>query len=29
MLERTAPYLIAQGISRVVMEGSLYSLPGS
>jgi len=29
ILERTAPYLIAQGISRVVMEGSLYSLPGT
>ena len=29
ILERTAPYLIAQGISRVVMEGSLYSFPGS
>jgi hypothetical protein len=29
ILERTAPYLIAQVISRVVMEGSLYSLPGS
>jgi hypothetical protein len=29
ILERTASYLIAQGISRVVMEGSLYSLPGS
>ncbi|MCP9882751.1 hypothetical protein KBY65_09705 [Cyanobium sp. Alchichica 3B3-8F6] len=29
VLERTAPYLIAQGISRVVIEGSLYSLPGS
>ncbi|MDA0718082.1 MAG: helix-turn-helix domain-containing protein [Cyanobacteria bacterium] len=29
ILELTAPYLIAQGISRVVMEGSLYSLPGS
>ena len=29
ILERTAPYLIAHGISRVVMEGSLYSLPGS
>ncbi|MCP9774041.1 hypothetical protein [Cyanobium sp. WAJ14-Wanaka] len=29
ILERTAPYLIAQGISRVVCEGSLYSLPGS
>jgi hypothetical protein len=29
VFERTAPYLIAQGISRVVIEGSLYSLPGS
>jgi transposase-like protein len=29
VLERTAPYLLAQGISRVVIEGSLYSLPGS
>jgi transposase-like protein len=29
LLERTAPYLIAQGISRVVIEGGLYSLPGS
>jgi hypothetical protein len=29
ILERTAPYLVAQGITRVVMEGSLYSLPGS
>ncbi len=29
VLERTAPYLIAQGISRVVLEGSLYALPGS
>jgi hypothetical protein len=29
MLQRTAPYLLAQGISRVVIEGSLYSLPGS
>lgn len=28
MLLRTAPYLLAQGISRVVIEGSLYSLPG-
>ncbi len=28
VLERTAPYLVAQGITRVVMEGSLYSLPG-
>jgi hypothetical protein len=29
LLERTAPYLIAQGISRVVLEGAVYSLPGS
>jgi hypothetical protein len=29
LLERTAPYLLAQGISRVVIEGGLYSLPGS
>ena len=29
ILERTAPYLVARGITRVVMEGSLYSLPGS
>lgn len=29
VLERTAPYLLAQGISRVVVEGSLYALPGS
>jgi hypothetical protein len=29
LLQRTAPYLLAQGISRVVIEGSLYSLPGS
>ena len=29
LLERTSPYLLAQGISRVVMEGALYSLPGS
>ena len=29
VLQRTAPYLVAQGISRVVIEGSLYSLPGS
>jgi hypothetical protein len=29
ILERTAPYLLAQGISRVVIEGTLYSLPGS
>ncbi|MFU8885382.1 MAG: helix-turn-helix domain-containing protein [Cyanobacteriota bacterium] len=29
LLHRTAPYLLAQGISRVVIEGSLYSLPGA
>jgi hypothetical protein len=29
LLERTAPYLLAQGISRVVIEGALYALPGS
>jgi hypothetical protein len=29
VLQRTAPYLLAQGISRVVLEGALYSLPGS
>ncbi|MFN5194737.1 MAG: hypothetical protein ACK5E6_09980 [Cyanobacteriota bacterium] len=28
ILERTAPYLLAQGISRVVIEGALYALPG-
>ena len=29
LLERTSCYLLAQGISRVVIEGALYSLPGS
>lgn len=29
VFELTAPYLLAQGISRVVIEGSLYALPGS
>jgi hypothetical protein len=29
IFERTASYLIAQGISRVVMENGLYSLPGA
>ena len=29
LLERTAPFLLAQGISRVVIEGALYALPGS
>lgn len=27
VLARTAPYLLAQGISRIVIEGSLYALP--
>ena len=29
MLLRTAPYLLAKGISRLVIEGNLYALPGS
>jgi hypothetical protein len=29
LLVRTAPYLLAQGISRVVVEGTIYALPGS
>lgn len=29
VLHRTARYLVAQGITRVVLEGSVYSLPGS
>ncbi|SBO43226.1 conserved protein of unknown function [Cyanobium sp. NIES-981] len=29
LLQRTAPFLLAQGISRVVIEGSLFALPGS
>jgi hypothetical protein len=29
VLHRTARYLVAQGITRVVVEGSLYALPGS
>lgn len=29
VLSRTAPFLLAQGISRVVIEGALFSLPGS
>jgi hypothetical protein len=29
LLHRTARYLVAQGITRVVLEGSVYSLPGS
>ncbi len=28
LLERTAPYIRAQGITRVVLEGVLYALPG-
>lgn len=28
LLGRTAPYLRAQGISRIVIEGALYALPG-
>ena len=26
---RTSRFLVSQGISRVVIEGALYSLPGS
>ena len=29
LLERTAPYILAQGISRIVLEGALYAVPGS
>jgi len=29
LLERTAPYLMAQGITRLVIEGALYALPGT
>jgi len=29
VIERTAPYLLNQGISRVVIEGALYALAGS
>jgi hypothetical protein len=29
IFERTASHLLAQGISRVVIENSLYSLPGA
>ncbi|MDM7954486.1 MAG: hypothetical protein QUV07_14890 [Cyanobium sp. CZS 25K] len=29
VFELTAPYLLAQGISRLVIEGALYALPGS
>ena len=29
LLKRTAPYLLAQGISRLLIEGCLYAVPGS
>ena len=29
LLELTAPYILAQGISRIVLEGALYAVPGS
>ena len=29
VFELTAPYLLAQGISRLVIEGALFALPGS
>ena len=29
VFERTAPFILAQGISRLVLEGTLYALPGS
>jgi hypothetical protein len=29
LLERTAPFLMAQGITRLVIEGALYALPGA
>jgi hypothetical protein len=29
VIHRTAPYLLGQGITRLVLEGSVYSLPGS
>lgn len=29
VIRRTAPYLLRKGITRVVLEGALYSLPGS
>jgi hypothetical protein len=28
-LDLTAPYILAQGISRIVLEGALYAIPGS
>ena len=29
LLDLTAPYILAQGISRIVLEGALYAIPGS
>ncbi len=29
LIHRTAPYLLNQGITRVVLEGAVYALPGS
>jgi hypothetical protein len=29
VFQRTSRFLVAQGISRVLIEGSLYSLSGS
>lgn len=29
VLARTAPFLLSQGVTRLVVEGALYSLPGS
>ncbi len=29
VIGRTAPYLLTQGITRLVMEGAVYALPGS
>ena len=29
VIRRTAPYLLGQGITRLVLEGAVYSLPGS
>ena len=29
VIHRTAPYLLGQGITRLVLEGAVYSLPGS
>ncbi|NDG02513.1 MAG: helix-turn-helix domain-containing protein [Synechococcaceae bacterium WBB_34_004] len=29
LFDLTAPYILAQGISRIVLEGALYAIPGS